>query len=85
MANVHNYGGITRPEVDRLKAEVAKDGIILPTGDAGLVEFKGVRLSFDYREATSTLKIGLEKKPIFVTEAHIWTILDEAVQPFTES
>jgi len=85
MANVHNYGGITRSEIDRLKLEIAKEGINLPKDDIGTIEFKGVRLSFDYREATNTLKIGLEKKPFFVPESHVWSVLDEAIEPFAEA
>jgi hypothetical protein len=83
MASVHNYGGINRADVERLKTEIAKEGITLPATDVGLIEFKGVRLSFDYAEDTNTLKIGVEKKPFYVTEAQIWSILDEAIEPFT--
>jgi hypothetical protein len=82
MASVHSYGGITRDEVNRLRADIAKEGVPFPADDTGTIQFKGVTIAVEYQEATSTLKLTLQKKPFFVTESHVWEILDSAVEPY---
>jgi hypothetical protein len=81
MASCHSYGGVTRDNINQLRADIAKEGVSFPAGDTGIIDFKGVQISVDYQEATNTLKLCIEKRPFYVTEAHVWEILDASVGP----
>lgn len=77
------YGGITRPELDHLRRDLAAEGINVPEGDD--VEFKaifGVHLRATYDEAKETLKVAITKKPFFVPESEVWKIVDAGTAPY---
>jgi hypothetical protein len=83
MPECKYYGGITRDELNQLRADLAKEGVKVPEGDD--VEFAalfGVRLSATYDEAKETLKICITKKPFFVPESEVWKIVDTGCAPY---
>jgi hypothetical protein len=83
MPDCKQYGGITRAELNLLRAELDKEGIFLPEGDD--VSFSGpygIELQATYSEARETLKICVTRKPFFIPESEIWKIVDTAIEPF---
>ncbi len=83
MASCKRYGGITRAELTHLRADLAKEGVMVPKGDD--VSVKGpynIELQATYDELKETLKICIVKKPFFVPESEIWKIIDAAVTPY---
>lgn len=83
MPDCKQYGGITREELNHLRKDLEKEGVLLPEGDE--VTFKapyGIELSASYSEAKETLKICIVKKPFFVPESEIWKIVDTGVEPY---
>lgn len=83
MPDCKQYGGITREELNHLKKDLEKEGVVLPEGDN--VEVKGpygIELTAVYNEDKETLKICITKKPFFVPESEIWKIVDTGVEPY---
>lgn len=83
MPDCKQYGGITRTELDQLRKDLAKEGVVVPEGDD--VEFKGlfgVHLSAKYNEEKETLKICITKKPFFIPESEVWKIVDAGCAPY---
>ena len=83
MPDCKQYGGITRDELDQLRADLEKEGVSLPKGDD--VEVKGpygIGLRAIYNEEKETLKICITKKPFFVPESEIWKIVDTGIEPY---
>jgi hypothetical protein len=79
MSKIHDYQGIPRETVERFRAELAKEGIAVPLGDSGTIEHRGVRLSFSYEPMARTLRVTLDKKPPFITENYVWSLIDGAI------
>lgn len=83
MPTSKQYGGITRSELDRLREDLAAEGVVVPDGDD--VTFDAthrVLLRAVYDEAKETLSISIVKKPFFVPESQIWGVLDTGVAPY---
>ncbi len=86
MPDCKQYGGITRVELNLLRAELSKEGVSLPEGDDVAVAAPyGIELQATYHEAHETLKICITKKPFFIPESEIWKIVDTGVEPFVGS
>lgn len=86
MPDCKQYGGITREELNHLRADLEKEGVVLPEGDE--VEVKGpygIELSAAYNEDKETLKICITEKPFYIPESEIWKIVDTAVEPYEGS
>lgn len=86
MPTCKQYGGITRDELNQLRAELAKEGVFLPEGDDVSVKGPyGIELRATYDKAKETLKICLTKKPFYIPESEIWKIVDAGIEPFVGS
>lgn len=86
MPNCKQYGGITRAELNHLRADLAKEGITVPEGDD--VEIKGlfgVQLRATYNETKETLKICIIKKPFFVPESEVWKVIDTGTASYADT
>ena len=86
MPDFKYYGGITREEFNKLRLDLAKEGVIVPEGDevkiAGLF---GVELQAGYDESKETLKVSITKKPFYVPESEVWKIVDTGTAPYIGS
>ncbi|MGH9942508.1 MAG: hypothetical protein ACRD9R_09175 [Pyrinomonadaceae bacterium] len=83
MPNCKLYGGITRAELDHLRSDLAKEGVMVPAGDE--VSFAGqygVELRVTYDEAKETLRVCITKRPFYIPESMIWGIVDAGVEPY---
>lgn len=79
------YGGITRQELNHLRQDLAREGIIIPPGDD--VEVQGpysIELRATYYEAKETLKICITSKPFYIPESEIWKIVDTGTAPYAD-
>ncbi|MDQ4120005.1 MAG: hypothetical protein M3209_00875 [Acidobacteriota bacterium] len=77
------YGGITREELDQLRADLEKEGVLLPKGDDVEVTGPyGIELRATYDDQKETLKICITKKPFYIPESEIWKIVDSGVEPY---
>lgn len=86
MPDCKKYGGITRDELNRLRQDLKKEGVSLPTGDEVTVQGPfGVELQASYDEAKETLKICITKKPFYIPESEIWKIVDTGTAPYIGS
>lgn len=77
------YGGITRDELNRLRADLAAEGVVVPEGDD--VTFDAthrILLRAVYDGAKETLSINIVKKPFFIPESQVWGVLDTGIQPY---
>jgi hypothetical protein len=83
MPDCKQYGGITREELNHLRADLAKEGVTVPQGDDVPIRAPfGVELRATYDEGKETLKICITKKPFFVPESEIWKIVDTGTEPY---
>jgi len=83
MPDCKQYGGITRDELVNLRKDLAREGINVPEGDD--VEVKGpfgVELRATYNEQKETLKICITKKPFYIPEASVWSLVDTGTAPY---
>lgn len=83
MPDSKQYGGITRAELEKLREDLAAEGVNVPVGDD--VEIKapfGVALRATFDEASETLEIFITKKPFFVPESEVWKIVDTGTKPY---
>ena len=83
MSDSKLYEGITREELNSLRSSLEKEGVKVPEGDDVRVEGPyGVHLQISYDAASATLKVSIAKKPLFVPESMIWSMVDKGVGPF---
>jgi hypothetical protein len=83
MPDCKQYGGITRDELAKLRKDLAKEGVIVPTGDDVNVKGPyGIELRATYNEAKETLKICITKKPFYIPESEVWKIVDTGTSPY---
>jgi len=83
MSDSKLYEGITREELNSLRSSLEKQGVKVPEGDDVLVEGPyGVHLQISYDSANAMLKVSIAKRPFFVPESMIWSMVDEGVKPF---
>ena len=71
------YPGVTRADVNKIRAGIGKFGIKMPDGDD--VEIKGplgVRMGFTYDEPEQTLTLSIINKPGFVSGSQIWSVIE---------
>ncbi|MGH9447352.1 MAG: hypothetical protein ACRD3O_16700 [Terriglobia bacterium] len=80
MANSKDYSGIARATLDCLKNDLRSMGIDPPNGDAGAIEYQGVKLSISYAEDGQKLSIRIANRPSFVPESLVWQLLDGRIQ-----
>ena len=83
MPDCKQYGGITRDELVNLRKDLAREGINVPEGDD--VEVKGpfgVELRATYNEEKETLKICITKKPFYIPESSVWSLVDTGTAPY---
>jgi hypothetical protein len=81
MAQSRVFGPITRKNFERIKVELEQRGVTL-SGDSGVHEAHGVRMSFAYDESRRSLSVSLHRKPMLLPSTVIWNRLEAAVQPF---
>ncbi|MGH9355461.1 MAG: hypothetical protein ACRD10_04965 [Terriglobia bacterium] len=79
MADVKEYGGITKNGIDNLRKDLQSVGITAPPGNNGEIEYQGVKLNIDYKPSAQTLTVRILEKPIFIPEDLIWQMLDGRV------
>ena len=83
MADHKFYGGITRDELKSLRADLEKEGVLVPEGDDVMVQGPhGIQLHVTYEESKQTLKVDIAKKPFFVPDSMIWNIVDAGIEPY---
>lgn len=83
MPDCKQYGGITRDELAKLRADLAKEGVNVPAGDdVSVAGPYGIQLRATYDEAKETLKICIVKKPFYIPESEIWKIVDAGTSPY---
>ncbi len=83
MSDSKLYEGITREELNSLRSSLENQGVKVPEGDDVLVEGPyGVHLQISYDAPSATLKVSIAKKPLFVPESMIWSMVDKGVKPF---
>jgi len=71
------YSGVTRDDLKRIRGGIGKFGIKMPEGDD--VEISGplgVKMGFNYDEAHQTLTLSIVKKPGFVSDSQIWSVIE---------
>lgn len=86
MSKFKYYGGITRAELNNLREDLAKEGVIVPEGDDVQVKGPfGVELRATYNETKETLNISITKKPFYIPESEIWKIVDTGTDPYCGS
>jgi hypothetical protein len=61
-----------------LRERFANEGIMVPDGDAGVVEMSGIRVQF--LASNGKLYVTVVKKPFFVTENRVIKELSEFIQ-----
>lgn len=80
MADQKEFNGVTRAQVDKIRAGLAKKGIRMPAGDdvevAGPL---GVKMQVTYDESGKRLKLEITDKPIFITQNQIWKVIEKSV------
>ena len=77
------YGGITRNELDLLRAELRQQGVDAPAGDDVTLEGPhGVQLRAQYDAGRATLSLSIVHKPFWMPASRIWELIDEAVGHF---
>jgi len=83
MPDCKQYGGIKRGELLNLRKDLADEGIIVPEGDDVEVEGPfGVELRATYIEEKETLKVCITKKPFYIPESAVWSIVDTGTAPY---
>ena len=83
MPDFKYYGGITRAELEKLRQDLAKEGVSVPEGDEVKISgMFGVELQGSYDESKETLKVGITKKPFYVPESEVWKIVDTGTAPY---
>ncbi|MDX6713097.1 MAG: hypothetical protein QOH96_4113 [Blastocatellia bacterium] len=86
MSDSKLYEGITREELNILRSVLEKQGVKVPEGDDVLVEGPyGVQLQLSYDSVDEMLTVSIAKKPFFVPESMIWSMVDEGVRPFKDA
>ena len=86
MPDCKQYGGITRDELKNLRADLAKEGINVPSGDDVKVAGPyGIELQAIYDANKETLKICIVSKPFYIPESAIWKIVDTGTAPYAGS
>jgi hypothetical protein len=86
MPDCKKYGGITRGELNSLRAELAKMDVKIPTGDDVQVKGPmGIELRATYNEPGRTLEICIVKKPFYIPESQIWNIIDSGASQYGKS
>lgn len=86
MPDYKYYDGITRAELNNLRQDLAKEGIIIPEGDNVSIKGPfGVELQAIYDEAKESLKISITKKPFYIPESQVWQIVDTGTNPYVGS
>jgi len=71
------YSGITRDDVNRIKAGAGKFGVKMPEGDDGEIKGPmGVKMGFAYDEPNENLTLSIIDKPGFVSEKQIWSVIE---------
>ena len=85
MAEVREYGGITRTALDCLMGKMKSVGMTVPAGDNGTIEIKGVKFSVSYLETDQKLTFEITYRPVFMPEALVWSMLDTTVRRCTEA
>lgn len=81
MSKVRDFPGIGKESVDRFRAVLARQGIDVPAGDSGVIEYRGVKLSFAYQPGTETLRLSLDEKPFIISEGYVWDLVEKAINP----
>ncbi|MGC9356872.1 MAG: hypothetical protein ACP5GX_03355 [Anaerolineae bacterium] len=85
MAKCRSYGKISRRDLERLRADLAKAGVVVGSGDEVFVRGPyGIRLSATYLEEPQTLEICIVEKPFAIPMSRIWVTLDNAIVPHTQ-
>ena len=86
MPNCKFYGGITRVELELLRRDLQKEGVIVPAGDdVSVTGPYAIELHITYDEAKETLQVCITKKPFYIPEAMVWQIIDAGVEPYEGS
>jgi hypothetical protein len=70
------YTGVTRESITKWREQSARSGTPLPDSDSFTVEKSGVKISVDYAESVSTVKICIVEKPSFIPDSMVWAIVD---------
>ncbi len=70
------YAGVTRESITKWREQSARSGTPLPDTDSFTVEKSGVKISVDYVESVSTVKICIVEKPAFIPDSMVWAIVD---------
>lgn len=73
------YDEVTRQAFDKLRAGLQKAHVALPSGDSGVISSNGLAGSFAYDEAARTLRLTIEKYPMFMPKAMVWGAIDGAI------
>lgn len=69
--------------LDQLRLDLKQHGVDLPAGNSGTLQGKhGVQVSFEYDSATSSLKLCIVHRPIFVPAGDVWNFLDQALKAY---
>ena len=80
MADQKEFNGVTRAQVDKIRAGLAMKGIKMPAGDdvevAGPL---GVKMQVTYDEPRKSLRLEITDKPIFITQNQIWKVIQSSV------
>ena len=83
MPSCKYYGGITREELNHLRADLQKEGVSVPEGDEVRVTGPyAIELQITYDEVKETLKVCITKKPFYIPESMVWQLIDTGVSPY---
>jgi hypothetical protein len=71
-----SYSDISRADVDQIRNELGRIGVVVPEGDdvevAGPL---GIKMRASYDEKTKVLSLSILEKPGYVSEAQIWKVI----------
>ncbi len=84
MADFKDYDGVTERGLENLRRDLQSIGITPPQGNAGTIEYQGVKLAINYGPADQKLTVHVIEKPAFIPESLIWQMLDGRVQKCRE-
>jgi hypothetical protein len=71
-----SYSDISRADVDQIRNELGRIGVVVPEGDDVEVSGPlGIKMRASYDEKTKVLSLSILEKPGYVSEAQIWKVI----------
>ena len=76
------FSGISRDTFERMKEDLRARGVAVPSGDACIIEHRGVRGSMSYSESDRRVEIDILEKPFFIPDAMVSNLLDAVMRRY---